>query len=207
MRLSLDTPSDQVILRALREGELRQAADTLVLIYAGVVYRACRLASSEASTAEDLAYETYTAIFGDLSKLHGSVSLKNRLLSEAQERTALVLLPGVSLHRRESSVLDLDVQGAPVDREALRRAVDELVPRHRALLGVAFGFALPTFPFAAAEVPELKEALGQLVASIPQEAAPSLKEVAMRLGDLHWRVPERLQRRLEVLCSSLGGVS
>lgn len=205
MRLSLDTPSDQVILRALREGRLRQAADTLVLIYSGAVYRACRLASAEPGAAEEIAYDTYSAVFSNLTKLRGGVGMKTWLLAEARERVASALLSDVPLEEGPAPLLE--GEGASIDREALRRGLDELPARPRALLGVAYGFGLPTFPFREAEVlAELSKALNHLASAIEQGATPSPKHVAARLSELHWRIPERLQRRLEVLCSSLGGV-
>lgn len=204
MRLSLDTPSDQVILRALREGRLRQAADSLVLIYSGAVYRACRLACVDSELAEELAYETYAALFSDLSALHGAESVKSQLLGAAQERVMAKLLPDLS--REPAAAPSLANEGAPAERENLRRALARLSARERAILGVAYGFTAVPFPFAAGSVlEELAAALQRLKAAMAQSEEPSDGALVARLAEVHWRVPERLQRRLEVLCSSLGG--
>lgn len=91
MEIRIDSPSDQAILSALREGKLRQAAGLLVRYHGNTIYNVCRTLVTDPELAEDLTQESFRRAFAGLSGIQGSASPRSWLVGIAQSCCAEAL--------------------------------------------------------------------------------------------------------------------
>ena len=203
MELSLDSPKNQAILSALRDNQLRRAAGLLVDVYGGKVYRAC-CTVADAETAEELCYGGLSAAFGQLPGFRAEESPGHWLLAVARARCAGEIFHGVPLSVGPCRALS--GEGPAPDLAAVRHGLEQLEREERALVGLAYGFGLPTQPFSSGLLAQRTEAaFAQLLEDAASGGPVSEAETVTALRELHWHMNEPLRRRLQMLCTALAG--
>jgi RNA polymerase sigma factor (sigma-70 family) len=85
MKLRIDSATDQAILTALREKDLRKAAQLMVRYYGTAVYNLCSAQVEDREQAEDLTQEAFTRAFGSIGSFHGGTSARSWLITTARK--------------------------------------------------------------------------------------------------------------------------
>jgi DNA-directed RNA polymerase specialized sigma24 family protein len=85
MQIEIDSPSEQAILTALREGKNRHAAGLLVSYHGNTIYNLCRSLVGDAEQAEDLTQEAFRRALARLDGLLSAPSPRSWLVGVAQQ--------------------------------------------------------------------------------------------------------------------------
>jgi RNA polymerase sigma-70 factor (ECF subfamily) len=172
---------------ALGRGDHRAAATWLVRAHAGDVLSLCRAIVRDATTAEDLAQDTFASAFGGLSGLRLESSPRTWLLAIARHRC----LDHLRRVKRAPYAIAPDVElvelhpddGAPLGPELLQRrddvvrALEVLDEPSRALVMLRFRHGL--------EYDELAEVFGQKEGTIRMRLSRALAKMRQELeGEL-----------------------
>jgi RNA polymerase sigma-70 factor (ECF subfamily) len=172
---------------ALGRGDHRAAATWLVRAHAGDVLSLCRAIVRDATTAEDLAQDTFASAFGGLSGLRLESSPRTWLLAIARHRC----LDHLRRLKRAPYAVAPDVEivelhpddGAPLGPELLQRrddvvrALEVLDEPSRALVMLRFRHGL--------EYDELAEVFGQKEGTIRMRLSRALAKMRQELeGEL-----------------------
>jgi len=172
---------------ALGRGDHRAAATWLVRAHAGDVLSLCRAIVRDATTAEDLAQDTFASAFGGLSGLRLESSPRTWLLAIARHRC----LDHLRRLKRAPYAVAPDVEivelhpddGAPLGPELLQRrddvvrALEVLDEPSRALVMLRFRHGL--------EYDELAEVFGQKEGTIRMRLSRALAQMRQELeGEL-----------------------
>ncbi|HJL01824.1 MAG TPA: sigma-70 family RNA polymerase sigma factor [Polyangiaceae bacterium LLY-WYZ-15_(1-7)] len=154
------THPDAPLLRALREGDVRAAAEGLVRRYADEVHALCRAMVRDATAAEDLAQDVFGRAFAALPAFRAEASLRTWILRIARNRCVDHLRarqrepwgPGAEEEPDAQPAAEPSVAQLLVHREQLRAGLDALSEGERALVVLRFGHELG--------YPELADAFG-----------------------------------------------